>query len=274
MLLEPFPTLEAFDAAAHAFLAKYAGRSAAVLGPERTNVGWEWRRVSSKASTAKRHVWLTATQWRGEQGYLYRRTAKWVTTVPPPSPPDDAEPEPVDEGALFEEEEDAATVSTTTTTRAPRRIEREYTIAWSPTYRVPMLCVRAWDASEHLPAPVASRRLTAPDGVPLPLDAIVAHVLRAGAAALTTGERRHDALMMRGAGGGAAPFPLLQQTEQPVTGEIVWSVHPCEVRGAVADILRRAEEDDDEEEEEEGEFGVRWLETWVMLSDSVVDLAM
>jgi hypothetical protein len=102
--------------------------------------------------------------------------------------------------------------------------------------------------------------------------------------------------------GGA--FPLLQQTEHPITGHMVWSVHPCEVRGAVAEIVRgelaagregergaAGQDEDEDEDEDEGEcdaardgqdeteaddagMRMRWLEAWFMLSDSVVDLTL
>jgi hypothetical protein len=35
----------------------------------------------------------------------------------------------------------------------------------------------------------------------------------------------------------SSPFPLLQQTEHPTTGQVVWSVHPCRVAEAVEEVL-------------------------------------
>lgn len=54
-------------------------------------------------------------------------------------------------------------------------------------------------------------------------------------------------------------FPLLQFAEHPVTGQGCWSVHPCHVGEAVGELL--------------AVNGQTWLETWVMLSGAVVDLA-
>lgn len=127
----------------------------------------------------------------------------------------------------------------------------EMNVVYSPTYRVPMLTLRAWDdrALQYL------RFANAPEGVPLPLSKVVEYILR------YEGEYREDAIMLPG-----APFPLLQQTEHPVTGDVVWSVHPCEVRGAVAEVLAAEAGDED--------MGVRWLETWFTLSDSVVNLSI
>ncbi|TXT08615.1 hypothetical protein VHUM_02743 [Vanrija humicola] len=75
------------------------------------------------------------------------------------------------------------------------------------------------------------------------------------------GNPRPDALMLPG-----APFPLLQHTEHPVTGDMVWSVHPCEVAKAVHQILLA----EDDEAALRSRLG--WLEAWFMLSDSIVDL--
>lgn len=81
-----------------------------------------------------------------------------------------------------------------------------------------------------------------------------------------------------------SPFPLLQQLEHPFTGDVVWSVHPCQVGTAVEEVLS-AEEDEKARRTArggvEGEKGkdiktgreLRWLETWVMLSSGVVDLS-
>ena len=89
-------------------------------------------------------------------------------------------------------------------------------------------------------------------------------------------ETRNDAILLPN-----SPFPLLQQTEHPVTGEIVWSVHPCQVGPAVSEILAEdigsvgMEEETSQglDNEDEGvKRGVRWLEVWMMLSNSIVDL--
>jgi len=81
-----------------------------------------------------------------------------------------------------------------------------------------------------------------------------------------------------------SPFPLIQQCEHPSTGEVVWGIHPCQVGFAVEEIiaaeggssqdgikdgLGRAMEDGNEQREKRG---LKWLETWLMLSSGVVDL--
>lgn len=68
------------------------------------------------------------------------------------------------------------------------------------------------------------------------------------------------------------PFPLLQVGDHPVTGETGWCVHPCEVGNAVGEIVKAEGPEDGEEDRLED--GVRWLEAWFMLSDSVVDLSV
>ncbi|KAL1406304.1 hypothetical protein Q8F55_008000 [Vanrija albida] len=220
----PFGSQAEFVETAQAFAAKYAGleRGAGVLGPERTNAGWEWR---SKFSL-----------WRGTQGYLYRRARRVIAA---PAAGDDTPAE------LEEEEDDAAAALVGSVHGA----EVELSVAYSASYGVPLLCLRAWD--EH--------------GVPLPLATLVSVALRAHLP-IDDGEQHADALMLPG-----APFPLLQQTEHPVTGDMVWSVHPCEVAGAVNEVLvaQAAADGDDSALRSR----VSWLEAWFMLSDSVVDLS-
>ncbi|KLT40688.1 hypothetical protein CC85DRAFT_287200 [Cutaneotrichosporon oleaginosum] len=140
---------------------------------------------------------------------------------------------------MLEEDDDAVAPP------PPRRLEVEYSVVWSASYRVPMLCFRAWDES----------------GTPAPLATVAAHLLRASIPTDTAPGSRPDALLLP-----AAPFPLIQAGEHPVTGIAVWSVHPCEVRNAVEEIVRA--------EGGEGDRGLRWLEAWFMLSDSVVDLTL
>lgn len=101
--------------------------------------------------------------------------------------------------------------------------------------------------------------------MPLTLTELVEHVLRASP---PTEAERADAIMLPG-----APFPLLQQTEHPVTGDMVWSVHPCEVRAAVAEVVQ-SEMDDESQSPDTTALPVRWLEAWFMLSDSVVNLSL
>ncbi|WOO83829.1 Protein MAM3 [Vanrija pseudolonga] len=213
----PFSQAE-FVETAQAFVAKYDGLER-VLGPERTNAGWEWR---SKFSL-----------WRGTQGYLYRRSRR---VLPSPAGAETPEAEMEEE----EEEDDAA--AAVVAAHAPT-VEVELDVAFSESYGVPLLCIRAWD--EH--------------GVPLPLETLVSVVMRAHLP--VDEQRRRDALMLPG-----APFPLLQQTEHPVTGDMVWSVHPCEVSNAVHQILVA------EGEESALRSRLSWLEAWFMLSDSIVDL--
>ncbi|BEI83001.1 hypothetical protein CcaverHIS002_0308690 [Cutaneotrichosporon cavernicola] len=212
---EPYPTATSFATTAQAFVAKYPHERDAALGPERTNAGWEWRTKVDK--------------FRGEQGYLARR----ATLLLPSEGIQEGEEE-----ELWEEEDDAVAP------HAPRRLEVEYSVVWSASYRVPMLCFRAWDES----------------GTPSPLATVAAHFLRASIPTDTETGSRGDALLLP-----AAPFPLIQASEHPVTGAAVWSVHPCEVRNAVQEIVAA--------EGGEGDR-LRWLEAWFMLSDSVVDLTL
>jgi metal transporter CNNM len=83
----------------------------------------------------------------------------------------------------------------------------------------------------------------------------------------------------------SSPFPLLQQTEHPTTGDIVWSIHPCRVATAVGEVLSHSSsglaapetggrpDATDVDTETNVEWGLRWLETWFMLSSTIVDLS-
>jgi metal transporter CNNM len=82
-----------------------------------------------------------------------------------------------------------------------------------------------------------------------------------------------------------SPFPLLQHIEHPVTGDIAWSVHPCQVAVAVEEVLTAESEEQERAADANGSRGgeedatgaaarqLRWLECWMMLSSGVVDLS-
>jgi metal transporter CNNM len=99
--------------------------------------------------------------------------------------------------------------------------------------------------------------LTASGGSVLPLDQIMQLGIvkrpHAEAVALSAGVTH---ILLDG-----SPFPLLQQTEHPTTQQVVWSIHPCNVRDAVETILPPGER-----------TPLKWLETWLMLSSTLVDL--
>jgi hypothetical protein len=70
-----------------------------------------------------------------------------------------------------------------------------------------------------------------------------------------------------------SPFPLIQQTQHLTTNEVVWAIHPCQVAGAVREILKEEYgEGYGPGQGVEGAKGLKWLETWMMLSGNVVDL--
>lgn len=78
-----------------------------------------------------------------------------------------------------------------------------------------------------------------------------------------------------------SPFPLVQQTEHP-NGTRVWGVHPCNVAEAIHELVSvsaaptgqtTSSSDPGHEVNGGDESGVRWLETWMMLSSSIVNLA-
>ena len=66
-----------------------------------------------------------------------------------------------------------------------------------------------------------------------------------------------------------ADFPLLAQAEHPSTSEGVWALHPCHTQQAVEEVIAASQKDG---EDGGTEGGVEWLEAWLMVVGTVVDL--
>jgi hypothetical protein len=66
----------------------------------------------------------------------------------------------------------------------------------------------------------------------------------------------------------SAPFPLLSQGDHPTLGTSCWYFHPCQSDAAVGEFMLEAESPN---WTEETRF-VRWLELWLMIVGSVVNL--
>lgn len=66
-------------------------------------------------------------------------------------------------------------------------------------------------------------------------------------------------------------FPFLSQGEHPTLGMPAWFLHPCETEAIMRDVLGSVEVQGVRESEGEGWRG-KWLETWLMVVGSVVDL--
>lgn len=69
-------------------------------------------------------------------------------------------------------------------------------------------------------------------------------------------------------------LPFLSQADHPATGRPAWYVHPCETQGVVGEVLGASSSAGQEARDaaEEDEEAMRWLETWLMVVSSVVDL--
>lgn len=67
-------------------------------------------------------------------------------------------------------------------------------------------------------------------------------------------------------GEDASPFPLVQSTEHPTTGELVFSVHPCRVRRAVEEVLTA------EGLGKGARASLEWLEVWMAMTSRIADL--
>lgn len=66
----------------------------------------------------------------------------------------------------------------------------------------------------------------------------------------------------------STPFPLLSQGDHPTLGIPCWYFHPCETSKAVEEFM--VEEKEKELSEEEGY--ARWLEIWLMIVGSVLNV--
>ncbi|ORY81802.1 hypothetical protein BCR35DRAFT_265748, partial [Leucosporidium creatinivorum] len=69
----------------------------------------------------------------------------------------------------------------------------------------------------------------------------------------------------------APPFPFLSQGEHPTLGTPAWFLHPCETEAIMEDVLSSVERESGGDSEEKAWRG-RWLESWLMVVGSVVDL--
>ncbi|KAK8854807.1 hypothetical protein IAR55_003546 [Kwoniella newhampshirensis] len=324
---DAFEDHESFEKACKALIKKYEKVDGRELGAGRTNRGWEW----------KEHKWVP------HQGYLYRKITRHLdqpssssSSGPshPTTPSQTTFPEDrvEDEGEGLEDEEDEGAAplappdsnvqqsipegQTRGLTTKKSRVDVEQHIVFSKTYRVPMFCFRAWDET-GAPLSVISLLNNLKILHPPPSSTTL-HPASAAPQSVGTDTILQDP---------SSPFPLITSTEHPTTGELVFSIHPCKVAGAVDEIAQsqsqsqsqfrsrsqsqsqsrsqsrsqiesqspaqaqapvrvrtRAHEDeiDGEEarEEEEAqkeratsETKLTWLESWMMLTNGVVDLS-
>ncbi|OCF37917.1 hypothetical protein I316_00141 [Kwoniella heveanensis BCC8398] len=160
--------------------------------------------------------------------------------------------------------------------RRPKRVDVEQYVAHSKTYGTAMFCFRAWDET----------------GSPLPISQLLQLSFLRHSPTSPPSSSTDTVLLSPD-----SPFPLIQSTEHPSTGDLVFSIHPCRISGAVAEILEveldgmwdrfRAHDHDggqgrlkpkseEEEEEREGDKAnwerVVWLQVFMMLTNKVVDL--
>ncbi|ORY35604.1 hypothetical protein BCR39DRAFT_511086 [Naematelia encephala] len=172
-------------------------------------------------------------KWSKGHGYLTRKTTRHLRAI---HLEDESAGVDID---LESEDEESRPLQVSSSTK-DESIQVEHSIVFSRTYHVPMLCLRAWDST----------------GSSLSLKSLLSSGILHDSRLY---DDRNDAIMLD----PHSPFPLLQQSEHPETGEIVWSIHPCHVRDAVEEILA---------EEGQDKGALRWLETWLMISASIVNL--
>ncbi|KZW03906.1 hypothetical protein EXIGLDRAFT_8131 [Exidia glandulosa HHB12029] len=118
-------------------------------------------------------------------------------------------------------------------------------IAYSPTFAVPVFYFSSHDAN----------------GAPTSLEAILRtnlfkqHVTRSVT-------RTAHSLSLPGEDAGA-PFPLLSQGDHPVLGRPCWFLHPCGIPTAMAELM---------EEPDMSTHSAAWIDTWLALISTVIDL--
>ncbi|KZW03924.1 hypothetical protein EXIGLDRAFT_8627 [Exidia glandulosa HHB12029] len=118
-------------------------------------------------------------------------------------------------------------------------------IAYSPTFAVPVFYFSSHDAN----------------GAPTSLEAILRtnlfkqHVTRSVA-------RTAHSLSLPGEDADA-PFPLLSQGDHPVLGRPCWFLHPCGIPTALAELM---------EESDMSAHSAVWIDTWLSLISTVIDL--
>lgn len=203
------------------------------------------------------------------KGYLFRSqvvrpSAPSAVSTPPanlsPGSPDDPLAR-VLPGSVDEDDDDPATVSAMP---AFEVMQLTHHIVFSPSYRVPQLLLSAHSLSS---------------GAPTPLADLLASALVRPPASVALSAAEHGALHLPAEEPGGADFPLLSLAEHPATGETVWALHPCHLADAVDEILAADERAQDGAADAVGEgvarappSSARWLQTWLMVVGSVVDL--
>ncbi|OXG24908.1 hemolysin [Cryptococcus neoformans Ze90-1] len=247
--VEAYPDHESFETSCKALVNKYRLTKEGEVGPGRTNKGWEW----------KEHKFVP------HQGYLYRRIVRYVPSTLVNYPlgqteldqsanqtnDDEEDLEDAEDSALLPQQQDVS--------RSTRvKIEIEQYIVYSKTYRVPMYCFRAWDEA----------------GAPLSISLLLKlNILRPSSPPQLLGfgdfGTALDTLMLPPEnlpGEDTSPFPLVQSTEHPTTGELVFSVHPCRIGGAVEEILKT------EGLGKGAQASLEWLEVWMAMTSRIADL--
>lgn len=147
----------------------------------------------------------------------------------------------------------------------------QLSICYSPTFGVPVLWLETYTKSKmplHLLVFFARRSgadlADTPDGAPLSHTELIRSTVF-----------HRDAIEAASAHSGQAeprPPVIISQADHPVTGFASWFVHPCETETLVREVLEACPAPATTDEEEEADFPVQWLDAWLMLIGSLVDL--
>ncbi|KAL7414681.1 hypothetical protein BDY24DRAFT_384189 [Mrakia frigida] len=205
-------------------------------------------------------------------GYLRRSS---TILLPPSSSTRPRSPSP--SADAFEEEEDPSTTSSAPSVPG-EVIFIIHHVVFSPTYRAPQLLIQAHSRKTFSPLSLPlliSLNLVRPpsssSALCLPSDATSIPLPNPTSPSATTTDYPSSSSSPPPEfpdDDDEADFPLLAQAEHPSTGEGVWALHPCHLQEALEEVIKHGESGN----EEGGSGGLRWLESWLMLVGTVVDM--
>jgi ubiquitin-like-conjugating enzyme ATG10 len=210
-------------------------------------------------------------------GFLQRRAVlRWVAGVPA-SKEAEAVAEHLEE---VEEDDDPSTLSSSPRDHQGEHCLVNFSICLSPTFQVPVLFFTAHRTCKHFFSQLRheTARVDFPRaaGAPLPLADLlrstIFHSSRSNSrtypfSTLLTSSTPNDPADLDAP---APPPPFLSQADHPTLGTPSWFLHPCETEAIMSEVLASGDT---------GSGGALdpgwrgdWLESWLMVVGSVVDL--
>lgn len=186
---------------------------------------------------------------------------------------DEEEEQELELPAAVQEEEDPSSLPCLVGAEPSTSITVNQWICLSPTYNVPTLYFTAHTPCPFRPRPslclLGARNLTcssfssagAPLTLPQLLQSSIFHPHSPSTYPYWTLSALHSI---------STALPFISQGSHPTTGAATWFLHPCETEAVMRDVLSSFSSAA-EAEEVEGWRG-RWLESWLMVVGSVVNM--